>query len=750
MGLFGGTKVYVSSVASNMAGDLTDRINYLKTTISSSIVTGNSNDLAGVLQNSYMHGPGLRMRSFFEWAQHDLNYGEIGVPTMRIDGTYAIPDYTALKTAINPYAPDLIKIYKADMGPADYTWWADWWVWNNHGEDLGKAYTSEFNNSTGEITITYAGHWSGSFTPTDFDRNGTYLYCAFATEIGGDFGGTYPGIFIYKFGSGNADLDALAIEIVNTEGEFYPFIPLRLDNEFLSDTYYPLAYTQAKKGYKKAFGSSGTGFDKVIDKLDANPHLSDMDYAYCVFGTSLNTEDNTSKQYIYQFFHNLLMVNQLGDHTDYATYASQQATYQSQIASWEAWHTAQSNPSDPLYGTAMPAVSSAPTGKQTTITINADGPLPSNLNMQISWHYIHETFGAGLGKPGAKTGEVWFDTVGTDVWGNFLYGGTGRLATDDTKSDIIRLYWQIDSTSYKVLELGGFVHRNYIYAGKFVEISMRDALEDANESGFIVPLHKPTMRDLGLVAATQLATECCYVVINCYQVVHTSFLGGLLKLLTFVAIIAVVVITQGAAAPGLLGTAGSVGAALGATGLTATIIGAIINAIAAMIVLSIIQKVSVAVLGDKLGAIIGAVVGFVAVTLGSGLMNGQSLSAAWGNMMRVDSLLQLTNAVGSGISGYIQASVMDLQHQTQELEANYTKASKEISQLYAQNFGYGNGVIDPMSLTEAQLGNFVESASSFLARTLMTGSDIASLSMNMLTNFTSLTLDTNLSMDAGA
>jgi hypothetical protein len=123
-----------------------------------------------------------------------------------------------------------------------------------------------------------------------------------------------------------------------------------------------------------------------------------------------------------------------------------------------------------------------------------------------------------------------------------------------------------------------------------------------------------------------------------------------------------------------------------------------------------------------------------------GIMSGQSLSAMWGSMMSAQNLMMLTNALGTGIADYVKASAMNTIEETQELMVDYQKEANRIQGLYAENIGYGNGMIDPLNLTSF----LAESGSQFVSRTLMTGTDIAQMSMDMLTNFSDYTINVDL------
>src|SRR5690606_6555738 len=105
-------------------------------------------------------------------------------------------------------------------------------------------------------------------------------------------------IFIYKKGDGNSTLDAMFEQNADMSN-FFPFIPFRLDNKFVGEDYLPEVYAEAKKAYKR----STTGkFDAMVESLEDNEQLDDIDFAYCVFGVSLNVLENTSRKYVYKFF----------------------------------------------------------------------------------------------------------------------------------------------------------------------------------------------------------------------------------------------------------------------------------------------------------------------------------------------------------------------------------------------------------------------------------------------------------------
>ena len=109
-------------------------------------------------------------------------------------------------------------------------------------------------------------------------------------------------VYIYKFESGNAVLDAM-FATSSIGSQFLPVIPFRLNNQFISDTSPTVLYPLAKKALKKAIGAE---YDDIETNIKDNANLGDIDYAYAVFGVSLNVKENACKKYIYKFFQTIL------------------------------------------------------------------------------------------------------------------------------------------------------------------------------------------------------------------------------------------------------------------------------------------------------------------------------------------------------------------------------------------------------------------------------------------------------------
>lgn len=541
----------------------------------------------------------------------------------------------------------------------------------------------------------------------------------------------YPNMFIYKQGDGIADLDAL-FDTQDEDSRFYSFIPIRQDGSWLEDWD---IYPHTVKAFKKATtGKLG----KVIDDLKDNNDINDIQYIYAAFACSLNSPDNKAKEYIYRFFQ--MASEAFPVDSDYPTLESVIAGYaeQNQVAdtyySW--WKDNNKNTNNPPPAPNYPLIPSR------SFRVYSENGY--SYDMTLSWNYSFETIHSGVAWEGARTSQLRTRYAGNIVLTrkNLRRNSESNLEVYTQSYDMeeYEILWQDSPNTYRKMRVLGLGHNNRVYGNKSVYTSVSEAMNDAEESGFLIPLNTAIYRSMSLISSTQLATACTYLVLNSYKKVKQKwYQTGLFKVVIIVVAIVISVYTAGAGGAGILGTYASVGASLGFVGVAALIVGAIANAIAAMVLVSIIQRASVSLLGDKLGIIVGAIAGFIALNVGTSLTTGMTMSTMFGEMMNAPNLTMLTSTVGNGISQYINVTTQETIAKTERLMQQYNTDSKEIQEKYNEMFGIGTGgVIDPYQFIS------IESLDVFLNRTLLTGSDISDMSMNMITNFTDLTLDTSL------
>jgi len=557
---------------------------------------------------------------------------------------------------------------------------------------------------------------------------------------------------VYKQYTGNAAFDAL-FSTTTDAGNFMPYIPMILNTNQISSTYLPTVYAQSQIAVQKALGTTVT-FDDLMAKVQVNPSLSSISYAYIVFGVSLNVLENTCRDYIYQFFLSI-MQGEVTSSTAFAAWQTAWAAAATAMTAWETWQVGGS------VGPA-PAILAYPQSPRTSISVTSSNPT-MDYSMTISWDNCAETVGTGqlttdLGNL-AQTGDFWFETVSNYAVPIPAWVNNSGLASGSQTQTHIRLNWQVDTNNWRCLDIYNLEHANLIYGGNGVITTAAQALASATESGFIIPLNTTIYKNMPLPTSTQMATACCFIVFNSYTVTTTPWYeSGWFAVLIIIAFIAVSVFTVGGGAIGLLGTSLAVGTAVGFTGLTAIIVGAAVNALAAIVLISLIQKGATALFGPQLGAIIGAIVGLIALQVGSAMASGMSASDLLGQMLQPMNLLKLTEAAGNGYAQVMQLQAQATNASTQAMLATYNTASAKLEAQSVEMFGSGGGAanldINPMSLTDYQapstttnpLGTqlLIESPQTFFDRTLMVGTDICNLSSAYINNFCTANLDTTL------
>lgn len=889
MGLFSRKNhIGVASSVYNLAGDIDKRPQVLKETVFSSVVLGRP--MAPSIVNSYLTGSGIRLRNFENWAEGHFN-DTVGFSTGSLTSGHSI-DLVALEDEV-PATEAVVNILTADIGLADYSYWADQYVAENYPLLLGTDYVVDMDEAANEISITFEDTSVVTFTPADFDKDARYLYVSYVEVIPGTEGATTTGativldplddfpdttgwienanvvtphtetlyvettvdvtysdatpptntvtttsstegydeihaeyeqntpvaaapsvdnirvdrvlmyqdtvgsivtttdvdvvvedigggvlrtttttvvtdvleiersyredtleviykgwsdtrIFIYKEDSGNSTLDDM-FKAPSSIGGFFPFIPFRINNYDVKDTFSEEIYKKSKKAFKKATGGK---YDDCRESINSNASIGDIDYCYAVFGVSLNTKENASKKYIYNFFKMLMEDPNRQTAADFDDWVAAWNEANDDAMNYIAWR---GNPYDP-YGHLddEPGQQPYPVLPRNSLTIGSTNAL-MNYNVTLNWCFIDEETGSGLLDVTKKKGDLWF-TVGTTedytetAW---LPESTSRfgIATKDNTVDVIYLNWQVTATEWRRLTIRGLEHVNMIYGGKSVNITSKEALEtvpgpdDTGESGFIIPLHEDVFRALSLKDQTQMGTACCYLMFNCYKVVKEKwYQTAFFRFILIVVAIVITVLSVGSDGGTTLGSAIAIGS--GVTGTLGLLLAFAINFVIATLLIKLFQKIAIEIFGEEVGMVIGTIIGMFAYGGLNNMLNGQSFAASFGNMLRADNLLKLTFAAGNAYAEYMKGVTIDLQQQTAKLEQEIKTGLEEVQAKTTEMFGT-NGLLDPTQMA-ALLAEATESPEAFLQRTLMVGSDIANLSISMLNNFTDITLSTDL------
>ena len=560
-------------------------------------------------------------------------------------------------------------------------------------------------------------------------------------------------MFIYTIGTGNAILDALEMDETTTAtSEFFPYIPIRLNNVSIEDPAYDSntgngLYAECAKAYRKANGNQER-LSSLVAQVEATPDLAEIDYAYIVFGVSLNVSEPKCQAYMFQFFKDMIPYqNTTGAYMD--GFIAGVTDYNAALATYEAWSAAQNTPLDPLFGTPKPPFPTMVEPESTTIKVKSSDPRTLDYDNRITWISIDEQLFTGVGKVGAKDGDVWVVKSTTFDWSTYtgLSSFSDRIATNSETLNSIEqthIFKQTGDNTYTRLVIYGLIHRNYIYGGKYVQTTAHEALDDLDTSPFILPLHSPTTRAISLVDSTQMATANTFIVFNSYQIYkkkwYQTFLGMLFIIIAIVIVAAIIAPAAIGGVTGVLGTNAAVGAGLGLTGTAAIVAGAVANALAAIIISTVISTVSIAVFGEKWGAIIAAIASFA---VNYGMTNGFS-NMTLTSMMTPANLLSLSSALANGYSGMVSADIAEMNALSQENGEKYKSEMEKLEDMIRDLGGSNDLSFDPMQLTDSASGNggqgsyIPESLDGFIHRTTMTGSDIVDITLSLVTDYAEL------------
>ena len=552
---------------------------------------------------------------------------------------------------------------------------------------------------------------------------------------------TNPKVFIYKVGSGNTVLDNLVTQ-TEKDDKFFPVIPVKFINRYIDEGGWiaPL-YEPSKKAFKRVFK---TNIDDLIEDLKDTPNQNKMNFVYNVFGVSLNIKDNSSRKYIIEFLKYLESIS-INTFTDYKKWSKALDKAKAIDQKYEDWLAAQRDINHPLYGTNPP-----PKGTRVSAPSNAIQLRNKNAgifySVIYSFRYIQTTKHIGIGKTGAKIGEVWSDVALNDF--TYKFDQKPEVIVSKAQEDVVTFYHQVTSTYYekiKVVGLMQFVNMKDTL-DSMVTVPARMALADPEESGFLVPLNYDIMSKLSLKDSTQLSTASSNLLINSYAEYKIPWYTKILPYVLMVGSIVFSIFTAGAGlalAGGILGTNLAVGTAIGLSGTAAAIVGAVANTLAGVVISMVITEASTAIFGDQIGAIIGIAVSLLTLSIGSMYAMTGTINLDISQLFTAENLLKITDSVSNSYQEFVKGNIESLNQELTNISNSYDVQMKEIDKLTKELLA-GTGLLIGL---DTLLGNDLyipESREAFIQRTLLTGTDIAQMTNNMITQFPSLTINTEL------
>ena len=515
-----------------------------------------------------------------------------------------------------------------------------------------------------------------------------------------------PQYFLYRIGSNiEPTLESIA-PAENLESPYYPTIPIRVNNVDFTDEEHQETelYKQSEKLLKKI----GVKFADIADSVNENESIKDVDFAFIVFGVSLNTKSQCGKRYLYKFFEYL---------------RSKSVYLASDQADWEASATRSTTPP-----------------KINVLEVFNEKKRADDYDIKLQWQYIDTSVHTGQITPGAKVGDCSLEMTGVQV--------AFHLFNMDLSVDSSKLYArkQLTENTYEQMEICGLVYDNYIYKGKSVNYTAYEAMHNEDDGdAFIIPLNQKVLRELGIKHMTQLSYEAGHVVFNCYKVVKQKwYQTTLFKIIIVIIAILIIVFTWGAGTPAAAGMIAGALAAVGITGMLMIYLAATLYVLAMMILSNIIMKVSVDVFGEKWGAIIGMIVSVIAMNYASTGTALGSFASIGTNGITAGTLIQGMSAVGQLYGSYVNGQLVGIGTAMQELQDEYKTKMDEIEQLTKEFLSPGTNLLDIGGYIESSKSFLMESSASFLNRTLMTGEDVIMITNGLIENFASVGLSTDL------
>lgn len=744
-----GRKTYVNSSISNLGQGGDSESKFLTSAVISGVLS--KSDKAGLgsyISKSLLAGNGANLKQYFRWAK---NYYTPGLPDTKIED-YSVVDASAVLTAIaNSYTLTTgteLYVYEAWIDNGDIDYFAEDWVRQNHPNTPSSNWSAYYNFTTNKMIVVLNGTSYTVNPPSDLawamvapraSKRLLYYTWNYVTKNATTLAITRgtPTLTTYREGSGNTALDAF-FNSDSSINEFYPELPLRVDNVSINHSSMSSTKTHVNKAFKKLTGSS---IERLAEDIDNNAQIDSIDHAFIMHGVPLNTSNQSGLQYIYKFFENLIAY-QGSTSSQFALFESAQGSLIEDELNEARWSLAFENtpePAHPLY------VANADLGPKTSVqppsfTLKIDGS--SALDLRLRWNNIREIMYTGNGarfdnnqtRPLLKRGEhlVIQDTLSSfkvKQWQN------GNISWNNENLPKFYLIRQYAKDYYSVLEITGAMHSNYVYGSHAVHITAAEAFADTGESPFLVPLHFPTVKEMGINELEDLSKNCSYLLINSYEVVRTSWWQDNLRWI--IAIIAIVVtVSTGGAGAGLLGSHLSVGTAIGLTGTAAVIAGMVINMVAAAVLTTLITEGAKKIFGDEAGRIIGMITSILTISYMSGDF-GEAFELA--DLFNADNLITLSNAASDAYVIALNADTMDVIEKMDNAQTAYEEESERIMELAEEVLGVTNNAFNPMIFTDAT-ETFGESRQSFLDRTLMTGSDIARVSHGIIEDFVDLTI----------
>lgn len=490
--------------------------------------------------------------------------------------------------------------------------------------------------------------------------------------------------FLYEAGTGEYPvLDTILEESVE-DSAYYPVVPLRVHNVDQTDpTNVPDEQFKTSKSLLRKLGLS---FTDLGDKINENPDVAEIDHAFFVMGISLNSQHESSIEYLYEFFKYMALVS-----------PSSKETY-------TAWYE------DHVNVTYASVPNTAPYIPSNRVRLRQ-----GDYNITVAFQYSELVVVNGsIGPVGTVTREM---GVARPITVVNEFNKSVEISTDTA---VLLFRKQITETTYEEVEVCGLEHINEIYKGRTYTTTAADSLNDLENQGFIIPLCVNIAESLDIITRTQMTYDCMFIVINSYHEQKVKWYQSSLFKLVMIAI-AIVTAVYG----GIAFVNGLNAAMASATAAGTSVAWAAASYIATQIAIGAALTYGISVLARYIApnllfiaAAMMMVYGLTSnfISSGASSVNGLPYAAE---------LMAAVPAVTKGTNMALQKSLEKSMEEMEELTATYEQTMDELKEKMDKLNANPNISIEDMINTTAM--NLFETTEQFFGRTLQMNPGVTTL-----------------------
>ena len=366
--------------------------------------------------------------------------------------------------------------------------------------------------------------------------------------------------FIYQAGLGTyPTLDVIKDSFVK-DSAYYPVVPLRVWNTDYTDP--ANVSSEMFKTSKTLMNKLNLKYTMLGDKINENPDVDDIDHAFFVLGISLNSQYESSMDYLHEFFKYLAQVSP-SDKTKYVTWYNENV--------------------DPDTGSISNISPKPPVNR---LSLKEDP-----YNISIAYQYSSLIVKTGSIGPKGTVTRTSGPAAAIQIINQF--NQSTEMTADVT---VITFRKQISATQYEEVEVCGLEHVNYVYKGHSVNITGEASLNDPDNEGFLIPLCVNVVEAQQIVQRTQMTFDCLHIVVNSYEVTKAKwYQTGIFKVVTIVIAVVIAVYSAGTL------SAGVAAAAAGATAAGTSVALAVAIYLATQVAIGIAIGVGMSLLARYLG-----------------------------------------------------------------------------------------------------------------------------------------------------